>query len=302
MDKGVRFGVVGTGVFGNYHANKCADNPMIDFIGVYDLDEISARNTAAKHSAVVFEHYQELLTQVDAVIIACAAQDHGVMAVQALEAGCHCLIEKPLAADLTTAKEILELSAQGTTIVQAGHQERFVMKAIGLHNVPERPKAIYASRLSPYSLRGTDVSVTLDLMSHDLDLVLWLMGEFPQNVSAKTETLKSSTIDRVFARLEFINGYAELSSSRVADASERIMELRYPSGTVHIDFNKKALQHDTPFDLDFNFSDNPVARDSLGAATQSFVQSILHGGPIAITAQDGYDAVRLAVLIDEANT
>jgi predicted dehydrogenase len=139
-------------------------------------------------------------------------------------------------------------------------------------------------------------------MSHDLDLVLWLMGEFPQNVSAKTETLKSPNIDKASARLEFTNGYAELSSSRVAETSERIMELRYPSGTVHIDFNKKTLRHDTPFDLDFNFAQNPAARDSLDEATQSFVQSILHGAPIAITAQDGYDAVRLAVLIDEANT
>ncbi|MEP1230418.1 MAG: Gfo/Idh/MocA family oxidoreductase [Litorimonas sp.] len=300
MGRCVRFGVVGAGIFGNFHANKCAENSMIDFIGVYDLDKASAFAVAQKHNVTAFETYDDMLEDVEAVIIACAAQNHAAMSLEALKSGKHCLIEKPLAADLESAQKILDLSQNAKLIVQAGHQERFVMKAIGLDKVPEIPISIQASRMSAYNSRGTDVSVTLDLMSHDLDLVLWLLGAFPNKITATTEIIKSTTIDKCHVKLEFPKGFAELTSSRVSDSSKRCMEIEYPSGKVYIDFNAKTVQHDTPFDLDSDFAQNPIARDSLGAATDSFVKSILQATPIAITAQNGYDAVKLAVLIDQA--
>jgi len=297
MDKRIRIGIIGAGVFGNYHANKCTDNPHVDFVGVYDVDNIRAAQVAAKHGVTIFETFGDMLTDVEAVIISCCAKHHGQMALQALQKGCHCLIEKPLAATLDDAQKILDLSHEDL-IVQAGHQERFVVRAIGLPDIPETPKAIRAFRLGKYSQRGTDVSVTLDLMSHDLDLVLWLMGEFPHEVIGKTEKVRSQSADIANARLEFKAGYAELTASRAAGEFRRTMEIEYPSGTVHVDFNAKSLTHNTPFDLDIDFATNPTASDSLGAATDSFVESILRGVPIAISAQDGYDAVKLALMID----
>jgi len=182
--------------------------------------------------------------------------------------------------------------------VQTGHQERFVAKAIGLEAVPETPKFIKANRIGRESARGTDVSVTLDLMTHDLDLVLWLMGRQPQKITSQTQKVYSPHSDITEARLDFADGYAELIASRAADAFRRTMEIVYPSGTVHIDFNTKTLQHDTPFDLDTNFAAKPMASDSLGAATESFVASILQDAPIIVTAQDGYNALKLALDID----
>ncbi len=300
MENCVRIGVVGAGVFGNYHANKCAENEKIIFTGVYDIDKSRAQDTALKHNVKAFDNYADMLPCVDAVIIACAARDHGLMAIQALKSGRHCLIEKPIAATLEDAQAILELSEDKGLIVQVGHQERLVVQAIGLTNIPETPMAIKAVRMGPYSARGTDVSVSLDLMSHDLDLILWLMEDFPKKVTGVTELIHSKTPDVTRARLGFGSAYAELIASRVADGFTRTMNIEYPSGTVHIDFNAKTLEHTMPFDVNIDFTADPKASDSLGAATESFVESILNGTPPIIPARDGYDALRLALMIDAA--
>jgi len=298
MEQRVRIGIVGAGVFGNYHANKCVANPRIDFVGAYDLDAARAKAMAQKHDVISFDNYAEMLERVDAVIIASAAKHHGHMANAALKAGKHSLIEKPIAATLDEAQQIFDLSKQTGLIVQVGHQERFVARAIGLADIPETPVSIRAYRMGKYSERGTDVSVTLDLMTHDIDLVLWLMGELPHTVTGTTQILHSDSSDVTEANLAFTHGRAQLTASRAADAFKRAMEITYPSGTVNIDFNAKTLVHDTPFDLNIDFAASPVASDSLGAATDSFVSSILDGTPIAVSAQDGYDALKVALMID----
>jgi len=190
---------------------------------------------------------------------------NGSQALLALKAGRHCLIEKPIAATLEAAQQILDLSKRNGLTVQVGHQERFVVGAIGLADIPETPMKIQASRMGTYTERGTDVSVTLDLMIHDLDLILWLMGEFPQKTVSTAKIERSDSADVSQARLQFTHGYAEVLASRV----------------VNIDF-----------------ATDPIARDSLNAATESFVESILQAKPAAITAQSGFDALRLALMID----
>lgn len=299
----IRFGVIGAGIFGNYHASKCAKNPKIDFIGIFDIDKARAQNVADKHSVKAFSTYAQMLAEVDAVIIACAAQSHGHMAITALQAGKHCLIEKPIAATLADAQVILDLSQSQpeALVVQIGHQERFVARAIGLADISERPTMIKAFRMGPYSQRGTDVSVALDLMTHDLDLVLWLMGTFPVEVTAQSQLITSTTADITHAKITFADGYAELTASRAADRLKRTMEIEYPSGTIFIDFVAKTISHNTPFDLNLDFSSSQIASDSLGAATESFVASILHGTAPAISAQDGCDALKLALMIDEVS-
>jgi len=298
MVKRLRFGLTGTGVFGNYHANKCAQNPRIDFIGVYDSNDQTAKETARKYGVTAFATYEDMLQDVEAVIIASAAPYHGSQALLALKAGRHCLIEKPIAATLEAAQQILDLSKRNGLTVQVGHQERFVVGAIGLADIPETPMKIQASRMGTYTERGTDVSVTLDLMIHDLDLILWLMGEFPQKTVSTAKIERSDSADVSQARLQFTHGYAEVLASRVADDFKRVMNIEYPSGTVKIDFASRTLVHDTPFDLNIDFATDPIARDSLNAATESFVESILQAKPAAITAQSGFDALRLALMID----
>jgi len=242
MNQRLKIAVIGAGVFGGYHANKCAAHPRVDFIGVYDPDIERAKTQALKHGVQAFDDFQAMLSQTGAVVIASPADTHGEMALAALESGKHCLIEKPVAATLKDAARIVELAKENSLTVQVGHQERFVAKAIGLDKLSERPSKIVSRRMSKYSERGTDT----------------------------------------------------LIASRLEDDFSRTMDITYPSGTVSIDFNAKTLTHDTPFELNEKFGDDPVAKDSLGAASNAFIEAVLDGKAVPITAEDGYNALKLA--------
>ena len=298
MNQRLKIAVIGAGVFGGYHANKCAAHPRVDFIGVYDPDIERAKTQALKHGVQAFDDFQAMLSQTGAVVIASPADTHGEMALAALESGKHCLIEKPVAATLKDAARIVELAKENSLTVQVGHQERFVAKAIGLDKLSERPSKIVSRRMSKYSERGTDVSVSLDLMTHDLDLVMMLMGALPKAVRGERRAEKSAAPDVAKGELTFENGTATLIASRLEDDFSRTMDITYPSGTVSIDFNAKTLTHDTPFELNEKFGDDPVAKDSLGAASNAFIEAVLDGKAVPITAEDGYNALKLALCID----
>ena len=303
MSRMLKIGVVGAGVFGGYHATKCAAHPRVDYVGTCDKNYKWAKAVAVPKGGRAFRYYELLLAACDAVIIAAPASDHGDLALQALEAGCHTLIEKPIATTRAAAQRCLDVAALNNLVVQVGHQERFVAKAIGLDRISETPIRIEARRHSPYSQRGTDVSVTLDLMTHDLDMALWLMGEDVQAVKGHSIRVRSDMPDAALAQIVFPSGTARLSTSRVEEASERVMVLTYPSGTVTIDFNAKTLTQTAGvlaagFDLDANFGDNPLASDSLGAATDSFVSAVLDGTPIEITGGHGLRALDAALKVD----
>lgn len=294
----LKIAVIGAGVFGGYHANKCAAHPRVDFVGIYDPDIDRAKVHADKHGVQAFDNFQAMLAKCQAVIVASPADTHGSMALTALEFGKHCLIEKPVASRLKDAAKIVRLAKEKKLIVQVGHQERFVAKAIGLDRLPQSPSKIISRRMSKYSERGTDVSVSLDLMTHDLDLVLMLMEQLPFKVRGDTRTERSEFPDFAKGDLVFENGSAALTASRLEDDFSRTMEITYPSGEVHIDFNAKTLTHTTPFDLNESFGDDPSAKDSLGASSNAFVRAVLDGAPIPVTAQDGYNALKLALAID----
>ncbi len=298
MSQNLKVGVVGAGVFGGYHAGKCAQHPRIEFIGIYDPSYARAKIGADKHGVKAFRNYAGMLKAVDAVIIAAPASAHGQMASRALEAGRHVLIEKPIAETTDEARRIVDLAACKGLVVQVGHQERFVLKAIGLDKVPERPVKIIAHRRSPYSLRGTDVSVTLDLMTHDLDLVLWLMHDDPLSIRGESLCVKSSSPDAAYACLAFKHGKARLEASRVEEVSSRQMSVTYPSGRVEVDFNAKTLVNTTPFELNDKFGDDPAAKDSLGAATNAFVEAVLDGKPVPITGGCGLRSLSAALTVD----
>jgi len=302
VNQRLKIAVIGAGIFGGYHANKCAAHPRVDFMGIYDPNIKRAKLHADKHGVEAFDNFQAMLAQTDAVVIASQADTHGSMALTALEFGRHCLIEKPVASELREAKRIMQLAKDKNLIVQVGHQERFVAKAIGLHKLPQSPLNIVSRRMSKFSERGTDVSVTLDLMTHDLDLVVMLMGGLPIEAWGETRREKSKYPDFARGDLKFENGTATLTASRLEDDFSRTMDITYPSGTISIDFNTKTLTHNTPFDLNADFGEDPSAKDSLGAASNAFIEAVLDGKSIPITAEDGYNALKLALCIDGEET
>lgn len=303
MSRKLKIGVVGAGVFGGYHAAKCAEHPRVEYVGTFDKNLTRAKAIANPKGGIAFSRYAQLLDASDAVIIASSASHHGDGALLALQSGCHTLIEKPIATQRDMAVKCIEVAAQRRLVLQVGHQERFVCKAIGLDKTPQAPLRIEAVRHSPYSPRGTDVSVTLDLMIHDLDMAFWLMKQDASSVSGQTVRVRSDTADAALAFMSFPNGSVRLSASRVEAASERIMRIVYPSGDIEIDFNAKALRQSdgilaAGFDLNEDFGKTALAADSLKAGLDSFVASIVDGAEVAISGEDGFLALKAALIID----
>ncbi len=297
----IRICVSGAGVFGGHHAAKLAAHSRVEFAGVYDPEHPErAAALVAQHGGKVFATRDEMNTAADALIIASPASVHYRQAIDALEQGLHVLVEKPLATRLEDAREMVAMAEKQGVILQVGHQERFVSGAIGLFDIPETPVSIEARRVAPYSTRGSDVSVTLDLMTHDLDLMNLLAGGEADNVSSDISTGPSGGIDDAKAQITYPSGMrASVHASRVAPERQRNMRIEYPSGIVEIDFFNRSLINGTPFALNASFADEPDAQDCLGAEVNAFVCAVLDGGCVPVNGIAGAKALALALRVDK---
>ena len=299
MNQDLKIAIIGAGVFGSYYAEKCFLNPNAVLVGLFDSNFPKAEFLAKKYNARAYSSLDEMLSDVNAVIIASPAISHGNLAVKCLKLNKHCLIEKPIASNLVQAKEILSLSDRKPIIVQIGHQERIILNTIGIDNLPEKPHRIFSQRLTAPSERGRDVSVSLDLMIHDLDLILMLMQEEPEYVIRKKVIGVQDTFHHSTAEIKFKNAVATLTADRTSNVNKRSMELVYPSGVIKIDFHNKRITHNTPFKLNENFYKSEDVKDSLKTATNSFIESILFGNKVTVSPKDGYNALKLALKIDK---
>lgn len=294
---GLRTGVVGAGAFGNYHAGKLAAAAGSAFQGVFDPDQTRAQAIAGKHGGAAFASLSELIERCDALIIASPAATHAGAAAAALEAGRHVLVEKPLAATPEDAERLVRLAYRKGVVLQAGHQERFVMDAIGLLRTPQAPLRIESVREGPPSGRGLDVSVTLDLMIHDLDLIAMVFGSTPLAIQAEA-TGRPGLWDSVEARLTFAAGSATLVASRVAPERRRTMRAEFATGAVQIDFLTRTMRNASGLPLNENFAD--LAPDPLGMSVDAFLAAARGMASCAAPGEAGAAAVRLAAAIDQA--
>ena len=295
----LKIGVIGAGVFGNYHAGKCSAHPRHDFIGIFDPDHARVRASAKRHGTRAFDNCNTLLSGVDAVIVASNAVHHGPIAIAALRAGRHVFVEKPIASELAFAHTMVRLAKEQNLILQVGHQERFIARAIGVDSAPKKPTKITAIRFGTVTQRSTDVSITLDLMTHDLDMAMWLMGQSPVIVEGEAIAVYTDKPDAARAKLTFKDGAtAHFEVSRCESSPERIMRIDYPDGYVRIDFVNKTFEDTTGYGFNKDFAEHPLAQDSLGAGTNAFTSSILDGTPVAVSGQDGLNAIEIALKID----
>jgi predicted dehydrogenase len=241
--KPVRVGVAGGGAFGRNHIRKIQATSGAVLAGVYDLSADSRAAVASELGVATFEDLDAFLDQVDALVIAVPAIAHQALAERALRAGRHCLIEKPLAATAAGAAVLVALAAERGAVLQAGHQERYVFDAMGLLAVKEVPRSVQASREGLPGPRGTDVSVTLDLMVHDLDLARQLFDSDPVEVAATHLAGEKGRADAIEARLTYAGGRtARFVASRVAEMRKRTMQVAYKAGDLQIDFVDRTFQ------------------------------------------------------------
>lgn len=320
----LKMGLLGVGHLGKIHL-KCIRlaRTHYDLVGFYDADPEMARQVAAEFNIKSFASPEELVKAVDVVDVVTPTPVHYAMVKLALENDCHVFVEKPLTETLEEAMELIELSRKTGKVVQVGHVERFNPALLSLGDLKVKPYFIEAHRLAMFNPRGVDVSVVLDLMIHDLDIILKLADDEVTDVRASGVAVVSQQPDIVNARIEFKGGaVANLTASRISLKNMRKVRLFQPDAYISLDLLEKESQVVRLFDADA--PDVPEAGQQFPLDTpkgpriihvdmpdsgpinaiqmelESLADSINQGKPAAVSIEDGYRALELAHRISEA--
>ncbi len=311
----VRIGVIGAGHLGKIHI-KCIKNiPEIKLAGIYDADESNAQQVSQDLDVKRFNSFEEMLDNCDAVDIVVPTVYHHDVAKKALEAGKHIFIEKPISHSLEEAKELLELAEEKGLKIQVGHVERFNPAYLAIQHIQLDPMFIEAHRLAAFNPRGTDVSVVLDLMIHDLDIILSCVKSPVREVRASGVSIISNTPDISNVRIEFENGaVANLTASRISMKQMRKLRIFQPDAYISLDFLEKnaqiirlydeepegktgsMLSLDTPTGSRFIEIEmpEPMEVNAIQMELEKFAEAIEKDIPPPVTGQDGYNALELA--------
>ena len=304
----LRIGVAGVGHFGRYHALKVAASSRADLVGIFDPDANRAAAVSQEIGAPPVE-WARLLELSDALVIAAPADVHHALTATALRAGKHVLVEKPVAATLPQADELVALASERRLVLQVGHLERFSAAFAAIEGRVGAPLYIEATRIAPFQQRGTDVSVILDLMIHDLDLVLSLVASEIDSVDAVGAAVSSEHADIANARIRFVNGaVATITASRVSLRTERRMRLFAHDAYLAVDFSKRRLtviarDKGTPVPGVTGFGmmeESWQDHDSLAAEHAAFVASVLDGAPVVVDAATGRRALAAALMVADS--
>jgi len=285
-----RIAVIGVGYMGRFHAEKFAASEAAELVAVIDADA-----SRAIHGT----DYKPWLGKIDAAVVAVPTQQHFGVVKDCLEAGVHVLVEKPIATTLEEADGLLELAAKKSLVLQVGHLQRFNPAFQALAAQGGRPLFIDIERLASFKARGTDVDVVLDLMIHDLDLVLALAKAPIEQVSASGFRVLTDAIDIANARIEFADGcIASVSASRVSQSPVRKLRVFRHDAYVSADLQEQRLRHVRKGGDGILESEQVFERaDELRAQAEAFLQAVRgHGAPL-VTGEQGRQALALALQV-----
>jgi predicted dehydrogenase len=301
----LRAGVVGAGFFGRLHAQKLKNLEGVELIGVSDPLIAPAREFAEKLGTSALADHRALLGKVDCVSIASPATTHAAIATEFLEAGAHVLVEKPIAITMVDADRLIALAKSKDLILQTGHQERYVFAASGLLDLGA-PRSIECHRAGPFSGRGTEVSVVLDLMIHDLDLIHALDPSDVTEIKATVRNRPDSYSDEVTANFSLADGCrVTVFASRMAEARRRYLRVGYDDGIIEVDLLARTLTNTTKRKITpafFPSTDGKpgIADDPLGYAIARFIDSVRSGEPPLVTPEQARRALSTALAILKA--
>ena len=307
-------GVIGVGALGRHHARHLATLPEARLAGVYDVDRARASAVAAELGTRAFRDLDELLREAKAVTIAVPTASHADVGLRVLRAGAPVLMEKPLAATLEEADALLAAARAGGLQLQVGHIERYNQAVRAAAPYLDGPRYIESQRLAPFQPRGTDVAVVLDLMIHDLDLVLHLTGgQAASEVRASGLSVLSPHLDLANARVEFANGAVALATaSRVSRERVRRLRLFQPNGYLSLDLASGGgefmrLRPDWQPGTGTQLSDvverivlEAPEADALRLELQSFVHAVQGERPVVVSGEQGRAALALALRVAAA--
>jgi predicted dehydrogenase len=309
MVRRTRTAVVGVGHFGEFHAEKYAALENSEFVAVCDVDRTRADAIAAKHGVRAVYDHRELLGNVEAVSVAVPTRSHHQVCRTFLENGVNVLVEKPISDDLPSADDLVRLAKQRRLVLQVGHLERFSAAARAIASVIDRPLYIESSRIAPFQDRGTDISVVLDLMIHDIDLILALVRAPVESVDAVGTPVLTDAEDISAVRLRFASGcIANITASRVSMKHERKLRAFQPNTYVSVDFLKHEMlvvrkqngdRSTGAPRLDFTHQ-RYEEQDNLRLEISAFLDSVVTGSRPLVNGEDGRLAVAVAARIADS--
>ncbi len=298
----LRIGVIGVGHLGTRHAEIYAAMPGVRLVAVCDRDAAKARAVAGDLGCQAVTDYRRLIGRVDAASLAVPTSLHARIGRPLLEAGIHLLVEKPVATTLAEADLLIRTAKRRQRVLQIGHVERFNAAIHAAMTYLTRPKFIEVHRLSPYPFRGTDVSVVLDVMIHDLDLLLLLVRSKVAKVEALGVPVLSVSEDIANARLTFASGcVANLTASRISDEPIRRIRVFQEDNYLSIDYKAQTVelahkQGRTIKRVSLPVNQRPPLQDELA----SFIEAVRGHHPPPVTGEDGRAALALALTIEQA--
>lgn len=313
MSLRIPVGVIGVGALGQHHARHLTGLDGAKLVGVYDLDLARSREVAQGLATTAFTDMDELLRRVEAVTVAVPTPAHAEVGLRALERGVPVLMEKPLATTLAEADYLIASARRKRVQLQVGHIERYNRALRAAEPYLDGPRYIESLRLAPFQPRGTDVAVVLDLMIHDLDLVLHLTGSTATEVRASGLPVLSSHLDIANARVEFANGAVVLATaSRVARERVRRLRLFQPNGYFSLDLAsgggefmrvRSGWQPGTGrelADVVERIELQAPQADALALELQSFVHAVKGQREVVVTGEEGRAALELALRVADA--
>ena len=315
----VKIGVAGAGHLGKIHIKLLKEIKEADFVGFYDIDEQNSKKVEQEFGIPGFKSFEELLNEVDALDIVTPTTTHFEIAKKAIKRQKHVFIEKPVAASVKEAEQLVKLSYEAGVKTQVGHVERFNPAFLTAKSHIDNPMFIEVHRLSQFNPRGTDVSVIFDLMIHDIDLSLNITGSRVKKINSSGVAVVSETIDIANTRLEFDNGaVANLTASRISLKKMRKMRLFQKDAYIAIDFLDKIVEimqmqsvekAGNPYGIYFDtpkgkkqilykkpdVAENNAIKDEL----TEFCKSIINNKNTVVSIEEGYEALKVAEEIDK---
>ncbi|MFP4465707.1 MAG: Gfo/Idh/MocA family oxidoreductase [Candidatus Goldiibacteriota bacterium] len=313
MDKKIRVGVIGAGSLGQHHARNYFNIEDCELTCIADVNS-AAKKTADDYKAGFFSDYRNTLDMVDAVSIVVPTTLHYEVARFFLENGKHVLLEKPITATAKEAKRLLKLHKKNKGLVfQVGHIERFNEAVKKMQEMRKVPILIEASRLGPFTARSLDVSVILDLMIHDIDIILQLVGSKVKKTEAIGVPLLSNSADMASARLEFENGaVANVAASRISPKRLRKIRIFENNAYMSIDYIRQSIkiykvEESLPKNKALSWNDMTEVEsfpleneeENLAKELKSFLKSIREGGNPEVTAVQAYEALKIVLEVEK---
>jgi predicted dehydrogenase len=295
----IKVGVIGVGSMGKNHARIYSSLEEAEFVGIYDLDTDTARRTSHQHGCQTFDSVGALVKEVDAVSVAAPTDQHFAIAMEALEADTHVLVEKPITESTSEATRLVDEAAKRKKVLQVGHIERFNPVMSVLEERLTRVRFIEAHRLSPYPGRSLDISVVMDLMIHDLEIILHLVKSPVQSIDAVGVSVLSKSEDIANARIRFEDGcVANVTTSRISPEKMRKIRVFQDDAYLSLDYQKQAGEI-------YRKTGGSITRDKIQVNKEeplksqlvSFLNCTAQGGDPVVSGVHGAEALQLASAI-----